>query len=316
MTSHAAVPHDDVHPGVDVIVCTHRLDRLGLLQASVAAIRVQLTDTDRCTLVVDGGADLLARVDDIFGSDPRVQVVQHRGEPGLSAARNAGVAASDRPLVAFVDDDAVPAPDWLSRLRQAFAGAPDQIVGGGVEPDWAGRGAAPGWFPAEFGWAVGCDYAGMPPHGALLRNPIGANMAAGRRVIERSGGFDVRLGRRHRGLAGAEETEFAVRAVRLGAAERVVRVADARVAHRVPPERQRLSYLLRRCFDEGRSKARLARVAGTGSLGPEGAHAMGVLPRAWQRDVLRGPGRWPRVFVSMLALLATVAGFAVGQVIR
>jgi glycosyltransferase involved in cell wall biosynthesis/GT2 family glycosyltransferase len=46
--------------------------------------------------------------------------------PGTVAARNAGLAACDAEVVAFIDDDAVPAPDWTARLAAHYA---DPVVG-------------------------------------------------------------------------------------------------------------------------------------------------------------------------------------------
>jgi GT2 family glycosyltransferase len=42
-------------------------------------------------------------------------------EPNISAARNAGLAVAAAPVVAFIDDDAVAEPTWLSRLTAPFA---------------------------------------------------------------------------------------------------------------------------------------------------------------------------------------------------
>ncbi len=43
------------------------------------------------------------------------------GETNIAAARNAGLAAAAGEIVAFIDDDAVPEPTWLSRLAAPFA---------------------------------------------------------------------------------------------------------------------------------------------------------------------------------------------------
>ena len=42
-------------------------------------------------------------------------------EANISAARNLGLAAAAAPVVAFIDDDAVAEPTWISRLCAAFA---------------------------------------------------------------------------------------------------------------------------------------------------------------------------------------------------
>jgi glycosyltransferase involved in cell wall biosynthesis/GT2 family glycosyltransferase len=48
-------------------------------------------------------------------------------EPGVLAAMTAGAAAARGDIVAFIDDDAVPRPDWLERLTRHFD---DPHVGG------------------------------------------------------------------------------------------------------------------------------------------------------------------------------------------
>ncbi|MGI3782252.1 MAG: glycosyltransferase family 2 protein [Janthinobacterium lividum] len=50
--------------------------------------------------------------------------------PGLVAARNAGIAAATSVIVAFIDDDAVAASDWLERMLVYYADATIGAVGG------------------------------------------------------------------------------------------------------------------------------------------------------------------------------------------
>ncbi len=48
--------------------------------------------------------------------------------PGVVAARNAGVEACHADILAIIDDDTVPHPDWLQRIREAFF--TDSALGG------------------------------------------------------------------------------------------------------------------------------------------------------------------------------------------
>jgi len=52
--------------------------------------------------------------------------------PGLSRARNQGARACDTELVAYLDDDAVPEPNWLSALAREFADSKVMAVTGQV----------------------------------------------------------------------------------------------------------------------------------------------------------------------------------------
>lgn len=54
--------------------------------------------------------------------------------PGLSLARNTGVAATDAAYVAFVDDDVMVDEDWLARLLEPFGDPKVQVVTGLVLP--------------------------------------------------------------------------------------------------------------------------------------------------------------------------------------
>jgi glycosyltransferase involved in cell wall biosynthesis len=68
-------------------------------------------------LIVDDGC-----TDDTIAVARRypVRVVSHEVNRGLAAARNTALQAARTPLVASLDTDAVPEPDWLERLLPHF----------------------------------------------------------------------------------------------------------------------------------------------------------------------------------------------------
>jgi glycosyltransferase involved in cell wall biosynthesis len=56
--------------------------------------------------------------------------------PGLSVARNAAREAALAPWLAYLDDDVIPAPDWVAQARRLIAVAPTNcpVIGGRVDP--------------------------------------------------------------------------------------------------------------------------------------------------------------------------------------
>src|SRR5690606_34952826 len=58
----------------------------------------------------------------------------YEGRQGKSYGLNAGIRAARGAVIAFTDDDGIPAPDWLERLQAHFDEHPDAAcVGGRVE---------------------------------------------------------------------------------------------------------------------------------------------------------------------------------------
>jgi GT2 family glycosyltransferase len=309
-------------PSVDVVVCTYTLARIDLLLRCVGSVAAQLGAHDRLWVVIDAEDAVAARCREQLVADrgelPAMTVLTNRAGRGLSGARNTGLSAGSAEVVAFIDDDAEPRVGWLDALRRRFSDPAVEVVGGAVVPRWSG-GAAPAWFPEEFGWVVGCDYAGMPGDGAPIRNPIGANMAIRRSVFARVGGFDEQFGRVGAGYSGCEETELSLRAGDGRPPGAIVRDTSAVVDHLVSAERQRFAHLVRRCYDEGRSKALLSRRAGpSGALSSELRHVRSTLPRSWARTLRRAEptplDATRRVGVSVTGLLATAAGFATASI--
>ncbi|WP_433528300.1 glycosyltransferase [Micromonospora sp. CA-263727] len=293
---------------VAVVICVYTAERLPGIREAVAVAGDQLgRDGDELVVVVDHNERLLRL---LAAELPGVTVVANAGERGLSAARNTGVAASTAPVVVFLDDDAVPGPGWLSAWRRAFADPSVMMAGGAVSPDWS-AGRAPRWFPEEFGWVVGCDYRGIAPSGAAVRNPIGANMAIRRSALDRVGPFTSRLGRLGTVPAGCEETELGIRVGRAFGPGAVVRTGTPAVRHRVPPSRATVGYFLSRCRHEGRSKALLAAAAGrAASLSTERRYVLRTLPAGVLRHaaaLLRGDLAGPARGALLVAGLTTTA---------
>ncbi len=291
-------------PRSAVIICAYTEQRWDDLVAAVTSVGRQTTVPDELIVVIDHNPALLRRVRERF---PAAATLANGGPRGLSGARNTGIAAADGAVVAFLDDDAVAATDWLARLLAAYADERVLGVGGAIEPLWAA--ARPPWFPAEFGWVVGCGYRGQPTTAAAVRNLIGTNMSFRRAVFAAIGGFRDELGRVGANTAGCEETEFCIRARQHWPDGIILHEPLAWIRHRVPPSRATWRYFRTRCYAEGRSKALVTALVGRqDGLATERDYTLRTLPRG----VLRGLGDLARRRdrAGGLRAAAIVAGLA------
>jgi GT2 family glycosyltransferase len=196
--------HRDVGDATPVAVVVCCRDRPGLLESTVAAVAASLRPVDELCVVDSASADDgVRRVGEAAGA-----IVVRCELPGASRARNAGVAATRAPIVAFTDDDCVPAPGWAAAMAAAFAARPEVgFVTGQVRPD------------VEDGSPLSVIVDTEPRRFTHPVDPApmghGANMAVRRAAFEAVGGFDEVLGAGGR-LRASEEKDLFWRLLRAG----------------------------------------------------------------------------------------------------
>ena len=115
-------------------------------------------------------------------------------EPNISTARNRGITESAGEIVTFIEDDAVPEPMWLERLREAFAQPDVSAAGGfvlgrnGISWQWRERSVdrqgRAHTLPIEGQQPV----LPVAPEGHAVKTE-GTNMAIRRSVLAELGGF-------------------------------------------------------------------------------------------------------------------------------
>jgi glycosyltransferase involved in cell wall biosynthesis len=308
-------------PSVSVVICAYTEERWDDLTAAVASVQAQTRPPAEILVVVDHNPALLARAAARWpgpGGGLRPRLLENEARRGLSGARNSGVAAAGGEVVAFLDDDAAAAPDWLDRLAVRYADRSVLGVGGAIEPLWLG--GRPRWFPDEFDWIVGCTYRGMPRGVAPVRNLIGCNMSFRREVFDGAGGFRSEVGRIGALPLGCEETELCIRVRQRWPESRLLYDPAAAVRHRVPARRGGWRYFRARCYAEGLSKATVARLVGAGDgLASERTYTLRTLPQGVARGlrdaVLRRDATgFGRAGAIVLGLGFTAAGYLQGSV--
>jgi glucosyl-dolichyl phosphate glucuronosyltransferase len=291
---------------VSVVICAHDEARWTLIKRAISSAENQDRRAAETIVVIDHNDRLLARARSDLST---AKVVENSGPRGLGGARNSGISRSSGEVVAFLDDDAVACPAWLSSLVEPYEDPTVAAVGGSIEPMWeCGR---PGWFPHEFDWVVGCSYRGMPAVAQDVRNLFGCNMSYRRDLLNALGNF--RLG------YGCDETELCIRLRTQWPSRRILYIPAARVFHHVPAERARFRYFLERCYFEGGSKAVVSVIAGSrAGLSAERHYTRTTLPKGVMVGVGecihgRDVGGLARAGSIVAGLTAASAGYVCGR---
>jgi GT2 family glycosyltransferase len=117
-------------PFVSVVVCT--LNRYEYLVSCIKSLRDQEYPMDHYEIIVvdDGSTDATKEMAVPEG----VRLIHHKVNRGLPSARNTGIAAAKGEIVAFIDDDAVADPHWLTYLVQPFSDPKVSASGGQTFP--------------------------------------------------------------------------------------------------------------------------------------------------------------------------------------
>ncbi|MBO6783521.1 MAG: glycosyltransferase family 2 protein [Alphaproteobacteria bacterium] len=120
-------------PAVSVIIVNHNAG--AYLARCVVSLRAQ-TRPDFEALIVDNGStdDSLALAQAELSDDPRFTVIEGRNI-GFAAGNNAGAARAKAPLLATLNPDAFPEPDWLETLIAAADTHPDVDMFGSTQID-------------------------------------------------------------------------------------------------------------------------------------------------------------------------------------
>ncbi|GAB2966626.1 hypothetical protein GCM10027048_41540 [Hymenobacter coalescens] len=174
----APFTNDAPLPFVSVAVCSY--NGSATIRDTLEGLRALDYPHYEVIVVNDGSTDRLL---DIVQEYPEVQLISTPNR-GLSNARNTALYAAQGDIVAYIDDDAYPDPQWLRYLAYAFLSSGHAGIGG------------PNLPPPDDGPIAHCvaNAPGGPVHvlttDELAEHIPGCNMAFRREVLLEVGGFD------------------------------------------------------------------------------------------------------------------------------
>ncbi|MVW73189.1 MULTISPECIES: glycosyltransferase family 2 protein [unclassified Bordetella] len=202
-------------PLVSVVVPTYR--RMDLLTRCLEALSAQHFPRDSFEIIVcdDGCHDTTRRLVDEWPrhhpSAPRMRYIAVADTQGPAGARNRGWQAAHGEIIAFTDDDTIPAPDWLGQGLQAMTAGVAAVTGVTEMP-----------LPNP-----PTDYE-RDAAGLTRSEFITANLFVRRSALVDVGGFDTRYT-----MAWREDSDLHFALLKHG--YRIERAPAARVLHPVRP---------------------------------------------------------------------------------
>jgi glucosyl-dolichyl phosphate glucuronosyltransferase len=310
---------------MDVTVCICTRDRPGYLRQCLDGLRRQTVGPERFDIVVVDSAstgDVPAQIERMVADVANARLVRVE-QAGVSFARNAGAVAAFGSYVAYIDDDAIPAPDWIECILAAIDGAnpPPGLIGGRILPSW--EAPLPAWWPWQLRGTLSIiefegsgEYrAGVLPAGL---EPYGANMVVHVPTLLAIGGFGRHSGRIGTALLSDEEVQLAWRLQAAGFSARY----DSRIVvrHQIQATRLTPRWLLSRLYWQGVSTVLTRRSLGHPAsvwrelprrLAVAALFApLGLLPRHSTRLV---PCRWRLAYAAGFIRAALGPGLPAGE---
>jgi glucosyl-dolichyl phosphate glucuronosyltransferase len=252
---------------MDVTVCICTRDRPGYLSDCLEGLRRQTVGDERFDiLVVDSAStgDVPAQLALLVRELRNARLLRVE-QPGVSVARNAGARETGGDYIAYIDDDAIPAPDWIERILAAIGETvrPPAMIGGRILPRW--EAPLPVWWPTRLRGSLSIieaegqgEYrtAALPPG----LEPYGANMVVHMPSLRTIGGFGTQSGRIGAALLSDEEVQLAWKLQDAGYSARY----DSRIVvrHQIQAARLTPAWLMSRLYWQGVSVVRTRRLLG------------------------------------------------------
>jgi len=235
----------------EVAVLIPTLRRPGSLERALRSVFAQAGVGERLREIVvadnDPEGSAWPTVDRLRACSPALLVYVHVPRPGVATARNAALAATDAPLIAFLDDDEEASPGWLAALLEVHARFGADVTFGPVR----------GRVPDGTGWSAAYLERFFSRSGPAGSGPIDHAYGCGNSLMARATAlpgpapFDMSADQ----TGGEDDVLFEALRARGG---RFAWAADAVVDEHAPARRATLAYALRRAFAYGQTPCQAA----------------------------------------------------------
>jgi hypothetical protein len=295
----AAAPKEGLE--ITVLICTrNRAAQLRSVLESVTRLRIPPGLQWELVVIDNGSSDNTGEVVQSFGERLPVRLVRE-DTPGLSNARNSGVAEARGRYICWTDDDVVIDEGWLAAYVAAFQAHPDAVVFGGrispvleaPTPAWVSQLADEWPLTSVFARR---EWGGVPIPLDFDRGviPWGANFAVRTRE-QRQVAYDPNLGVSPLQKRVGEEAEVIYRMLNEPGATGWW-TPDAKVQHIIPPKRQTLAHVFEFSAANGETVGYLESLK-------SGRHHKSANREEIQRT--RGGAAWLRLMSNLNRLLSS-----------
>jgi len=177
-----------VAPILSILICTY--NREDLLEGCLLSLSKQNTPGANWNiLIVNNYTNPLGNgLIKLIQSLPNASTISEP-EPGLSIARNSGIASSDGEWVAFLDDDAKVPTDYVQRILSIISNENFDCFGGAIQSWW--RYGRPKWLDTDYG-----SKSELREGRGVVQDGYnwGSNIVIRRSALESVGGFPEYIG--------------------------------------------------------------------------------------------------------------------------
>lgn len=228
---------------ISIVVVTY--NRKFFLNDCLSSLFSQNSDAKYEVIVVDNGSTdgTEAYINRQFKD--RIKLVKNASTMSLSTCKYRGFQLSSGDVIAFTDDDCIVSGNWLQSISDSIKDY--DIAGGIVLPEEGAK--FPWWWRSSLEWIVGIN-----SNPGLHFLPLGSNITFRRKILQTlEGSFYNNLpsndclpyGEDNERLSAALKAGFI-----LGINKNII------VYHRIPAERLKFSYFIKRSYVEGKGWAR------------------------------------------------------------